>query len=348
MFRKSFALILVAASATAVSFGQTPEPKKDKESAAKAFTFTFDGDGGYLGVQAQDVDTDNFAKFGLREVRGVAVEKVLDNSPAQAADLRTGDVIVRFNGEEVTSARKLTRLVSEVAPDHQVKLTVVRGGKEQTVDVTVGKRPAPQFSNGNFEFRTQMPMGKIEMPDLKNLPQLMDIPEFKDMPPGAAPRVFTFPGGEGKAFTFRTGGNRQIGVGIMALSKQLADHFGVENGVMISEVREGSPAFKAGLAAGDIIVEADGKAVKSDLDLIGAINEKKDGDVQVTFIRDRNRQTVSVTPEASKDTGFVFRTDGDGELRSPAVPSQPRVLMPAKPATPMAAPSPLLRPGKIM
>jgi membrane-associated protease RseP (regulator of RpoE activity) len=342
MFRRSFAFILVAAAAAAVSYGQTPDAKREKERAAQAFTFTLEDGGGYLGVQTTDVSKDNFAKYGLSSVRGVAVEKVLENSPAQTADLRSGDVIVRFDGEEVTSARKLTRLVGEVAPDHQVKVTVLRNGAEQDINVTVGKRPGPAFSNGNFEFRTPMPMGKIEMPDLKDLPKLMDIPELKDLPSDGTPRVFSFPGGEGKAFTFRSGSSRQIGVGITPLTKQLADHFGVEGGVMISEVRDGSPAFKAGLKAGDIIVEADGKAVKSEFDVIRTINEKKDGDVQLTFIRDRNRQTVSVTPEASKNSGFVFDTMDGFDLPSP--PRQPGAVTPAKPA----APAPLLRPGRVL
>ena len=88
---------------------------------------------------------------------------------------------------------------------------------------------------------------------------------------------------------------------------------GVDGGVMISSVRENSPAAKAGLKAGDIIVEAGGKAVKNNFDLMRIINDKKDGDIQLTFVRDKNRQTISITPEMSKDSGFVFETDGDDD-----------------------------------
>ena len=62
-----------------------------------------------------------------------------------------------------------------------------------------------------------------------------------------------------------------------------------------------SPAAKAGLKAGDIIVEAEGKEVKGEGDLIRAIAEKKEGDVTLTIVRDRNRQTIRVTPEEAKD-----------------------------------------------
>lgn len=109
-------------------------------------------------------------------------------------------------------------------------------------------------------------------------------------------------------FIWRGEGNRQIGVGTAPLTKQLGDYFGVSEGkgVLINSVRENSPADKAGLKAGDIIVEAEGKEVKGSLDLIRAINEKKDGDVNLTIIRNRNRQNVKVTPEAAKDGATMF------------------------------------------
>lgn len=79
---------------------------------------------------------DNYGKFGLSSVRGVVVDKVMDSSPAAAAGLQAGDVILRFNGEELTGTRKLSRLVSEAAPDHRVTLTILRGGREQELTAT--------------------------------------------------------------------------------------------------------------------------------------------------------------------------------------------------------------------
>ena len=97
MIRNLLVFALFATSSCVVLYGQqTPEVKKQPGEAPKAFAWSFDGDGSYLGVQTQEVTKENFGKFGLRDVRGVAVEKVLDNSPAQAAGLQNGDVIVRF------------------------------------------------------------------------------------------------------------------------------------------------------------------------------------------------------------------------------------------------------------
>jgi serine protease Do len=303
MIRNLLIFALFATSSCVVLYGQqTPEPKKLPGDAPRAFAWSFDGDGSYLGVQTVEVTKDNFAKFGLHDVRGVAVEKVLDNSPAQAAGLQNGDVIVRFNGEEVTSARKLTRLISEVSPDHQARVTVVHGGSERELTVTLTKRPGMQFENGNFEWKAFPPIAEMpKIPDLSKLKDnLPDVSKLKEL--YGSPGFQVAPNGDGNIFVWKGFGGRQIGVGVMPLTKQLGDYFGIAdgNGLLISTVRDNSPAAKAGLKAGDVIVEVDGKQVKGDFDLVRTLNEKKDGDIELTFVRDRNRQTVHLIPEAVK------------------------------------------------
>ncbi|MFT3743105.1 MAG: PDZ domain-containing protein [Pyrinomonadaceae bacterium] len=346
MFNRYLSSVMIVTSAFTFVIGQTPEPKKEKTLAPQTFAFAFDGDGGYLGVQTTEVTKENFAKYGLREVRGVAVEKVMENSPAATAGIKEGDVILRLNGEEIASTRKLTRLISEIDVDHQVRVTVLRGGSEQEITATLGKRPGAFFGEGkNFSFSSPEAFGKLNLDELKAMPQFKEMqpmapmspmPMLKNFPDGEMFKSFTFPGGEGQSFSWTSGSGRQIGVGVTDLTKQLAQHFGVEDGLMINEVRENSPAAKAGLKAGDIIVEVNSKAATSQLDLIREVNSKKEGDVQLTIVRDGKRQTISVTPEASKDTGFLFDTkDGEGRIIMP--PAAPRA--PANPATPMVAPT---------
>lgn len=351
MFVRSLSSILIVTSAFILAIGQTPETKKDKEKVLQNFSWSFDGNGAYLGVQTQEVTKENFAKFGLREVRGVAVEKVMENSPAAAAGLQAGDVILRFNNEEVTGSRKLTRLIGEVDPDHQVSLTILRGGREQTVSATLGKQPWARFGEGSFKFdMPNIPHFEFkefekfkDMPqhfDFKGLEKLKDLPQFK----GDFPFSYNLP--DGQNFTWHFGSGRQIGVSAYAVTKQLAEKFGVDGGVMINEVRENSPAAKAGLRAGDIIVEAGGNAVRNNADLIKAINEKKDGDITLTIVRDRSRQTITVTPEASKDGGFYFHHDDDSDLFAP--PSMP-LVSPAPMVTPRIAPAvSVIRQGRII
>ncbi|MGI8495076.1 MAG: PDZ domain-containing protein [Pyrinomonadaceae bacterium] len=291
MFNKGkfFAVTLLSAAACAGAFAQTKPttPNAPQRVERQVQIFTNNDGGSYLGVQSQDVNKENFSKFGLREVRGVAVEKVLENSPAANAGLQNGDVIVRFNGEEVTGVRKLTRLIGETAPDHQAKITVLRGGSERDLTATLSKRPTPTFQTSGST--------------LKDLYGFPGIPEYP-----TSPRTFPIPDGttivpstkDGEN-TFIFGSNRQIGVGVSSLNKQLGEYFGVGDGkgVLINNVTENSAAAKAGLRAGDVIIEADGKAISGTADLTRAINEKKEGDVTLTIIRSKIRQTVKVTPE---------------------------------------------------
>ncbi len=292
MLRKLSVLILLSASTGIAAVAQqTAEPREPAQRAVQQFYFnSFDG-GGYLGVQMQEVTKENFVKFGLREVRGAAIEKVIENSPAAKAGLQASDVIVRFNGEEVSGTRKLTRLISEVAPDHQAKLTILRGGGEREITVTVGKREIPKMQNAFGGAG-----GLQSFPGITGLPELAEVP----LPPNAT--LFPMRPDEPNGFVFSTQTNRQIGIGITALTKQLGEHFGAADGrgLLINNVRENSPAAKAGLKAGDIIIEVEDREIKNSLDLTRALNDKKEGEITLTIIRDRNRQTIRVTPETIK------------------------------------------------
>jgi serine protease Do len=337
MFKKLLSFALLAFSSCTVIYSQkTPEPTKQptKPEKPQVWSFQFDG-GSYLGIETQEVTKDNFGKFGLSSVRGVAVEKVVENSPAAQAGLQAGDVIIKFNDEEIESVRKLTRLIAEIAPDHQVKLTVLRNGSQQEFTATMGKREFPAAFNGNFKMEN---FPKIEaMPNVQVMPKMPAMPKIEAFPDSQGAFVWK---GDGDSFFF--GSNRQIGIGVSSLSKQLGEYFGVSDGkgLLISSVRTDSPAAKAGLKAGDIIVEADGKEIKNNMDLIRVLNDKKEGDVTLTIIRDRNRQTVQVTPEKMKSE-LTPLYEGDLpttnlQVITPKMQTAPYTVI--TPATPQVAP----------
>jgi serine protease Do len=286
MLRKLFVFILLVTLAAVVTFAQAVSPKPDEEKAKDILSMAFSGGGSYMGVEIKEITKANFSEMGLSEVRGVSVSKVIKDSPAEKAGLQAGDVIVRFNGEKVTSRRKLTRMISEVAPDHKANLTVLRSGSEVEVPITIGKRPVPELFTGNFEF-PKMDIPKGELPLIE-----------KDFPKGK----------EGNALIWKMSSSRSIGIGVAPLTKQLADYFGIKGGkgLLINRVSKDSPAEKAGLRAGDVIIEIDGKKVSGTADLIRHIYEKKEGDLNFTVIRDKNRQTFTITPEEKEDTQTSF------------------------------------------
>ena len=96
---------------------------------------------GYLGIQLRELDKDLAEGMGLNVERGIVVEGVQPNTPASKAGFQTGDVIVRFDGEDVRDDGKFRLKVAETPVGKTVPVVVVRGGKEEKVSVTLGERP---------------------------------------------------------------------------------------------------------------------------------------------------------------------------------------------------------------
>ena len=217
------------------------------------FSFIFEG-GNFLGVSTEQVTKENASRYGLpREPRGVGITRVVRDSPAERAGLKENDVITRFDGEAVTSVRKLNRLIGEASPGHTARLTIARSGAEQEISVTLGTRrnEMPRMFEGAVRPQIQGELGRgVEV-----------IPR----------------GGDG-SFSMSFGTGRRIGVSTTPLTKQLADYFGVAQGggVLVSSVTENSPAARAGIKAGDVITEADGERVSNSSDLTRALNRKKE------------------------------------------------------------------------
>jgi serine protease Do len=302
--------------------------------ASRLFSIMLDG-GTVLGVSVEDISKENMSRYGMREVRGVGVTQVVKDSPAEKAGLKKDDVILRFEGESVTSARKLTRLVGEASADQTVRLAISRGGSEQEVSATLAKHDGLQNVFGGAMppgiLRGTTPFPKFDPGAMKIDPGMIQIN----------------PGDGGLMFAF---GNRRIGVSTQPLTKQLADYFGVKDGgLLITSVNDNSPAGKAGLKAGDVITAVDGEKVTSPGDVSRAISKKEDGPVSLTIIRDRNTRTVTVTPEKNAER-TLMRPGTIGTRRIvipsvqvPAVPEMniriPRIVVPATPQIDVTVPS---------
>jgi Do/DeqQ family serine protease len=97
---------------------------------------------GWLGIAIQDVTDELASSFGVREREGVLVADVVKGGPAEAAGLRSGDVVVELGGARIREVPDLQRRVAAVAPGHTVELGVVRDGQRRRVSVRIGEMPA--------------------------------------------------------------------------------------------------------------------------------------------------------------------------------------------------------------
>lgn len=96
---------------------------------------------------------------------------------------------------------------------------------------------------------------------------------------------------------FRGNSIPYIGAEVTILTVQLSEYFGVDGGVLINTVRESSPAFKAGLKAGDVIVEVEGISTKGPLTVVQKIIAQNAGEITLTIVRDRKRLSMRLTPK---------------------------------------------------
>jgi serine protease Do len=94
---------------------------------------------GWLGVRIQNVDDSIAESLNLGKARGALIAGIEDKGPARPAGLKTGDVIVKFDGKEVKQSRDLPKIVAATPIGKDVEVVVVRDGKEMTKSVKLGR-----------------------------------------------------------------------------------------------------------------------------------------------------------------------------------------------------------------
>ncbi len=218
----------------------------------------------FLGVGVSEIDSERAKALNLKEERGVEVKKLDDDSPAAKAGVKVGDAILEYNGQRVEGLEQFLRFVRETPVGRQVKLLISRNGATQTLTAAIGSRPPGMVFYSGDEFKFQMP--EIRIPDMPR--PLMTIQ------------------------------NRSLGVDGESLNSQLADFFGVKEGVLVRFVIKGSAAEKAGLKAGDVITKIGDQKVTNPRDISNALRSTPAGKAfSVTGMRDRKETTVSATIE---------------------------------------------------
>lgn len=118
---------------------------------------------GWLGVQIQPVTDDIAESLGLDEASGAIVTEPQDDSPADKAGIRSGDVITAIDGEKVKNPRELARKVADYSPESEVAVTIWRDGDSEDVDVTLGElkneRVASLRGPGKSDMRSLVGLG---------------------------------------------------------------------------------------------------------------------------------------------------------------------------------------------
>lgn len=267
----------------------------------------------WLGVTTQEITSD--LRDGIDYTgRGVLVNRVITDGPADRAGIRQGDVIVSFNSRAVDSPDQLVDLVRSARVGQSCTLTIVRDGARRSVTA----RLASRSEQSDEEF---------EAPEAPPAPEAPEAPEAPRAPKGPRARSYTFswdgdsmelPDGIGD-FMWQGMGRARLGVRIQDLNPDLADALGVPGGrgVLVTGVIDDTPASRVGIKAGDVITQVAGQSIDDTNDLHRALQDR-DGRVRITLMRRGARRTVEPELEARTVTR-VRRGDGATMLRIPDV-----------------------------
>jgi S1-C subfamily serine protease len=235
---------------------------------------------GWLGV--------SIAENEEGQVEIVDIEK---ESPAELADLEKGDIILEFEGKEVTSTEMLAHEIKMRKPKEEVSLSIERKGKAQKVKVRLG-----EYSQMNIfkEFEVKFP--KLFPPQAPKPSEPSAIPE--------SPMLRRF-------FPSRYEARKFIGVYLEELTEELSVYFGVKegNGLLIAKLSENSSAEKAGMKVGDVIVKADGKEVNTVQELSKVIQGKEKGSkIKIEYVRDKKNRTAEVEVVEEEKNELFFNS----------------------------------------
>jgi serine protease Do len=234
-----------------------------------------------VGMTVRDLRAEEVAAAKLPQPGGALVQEVREGGAAARAGLRSGDIVVEFDGERVRSARHLLRLVHETPAGRTVTGVVLRAGARQQVAIT------PEA--GDRLSMTLPDLGPALERRLRAIPRRFPfaLPPDAPLPPGAgAPRG-------------------RLGLTLAPLTPQLAAYFGVTGGVLVSSVNPDLPASQF-VKAGDVITQVNGRAVREVRDVTTIVRDAPRGaTLELHVFRDRKELIVKV-PLADATTPRVL------------------------------------------
>ena len=201
---------------------------------------------GWLGVKIQTVTGDIAETLGVPENTGALISAVTPDSPAAKAGLEAGDVIMKFDGKEVTTMRGLPKIVAQTPIGKAVDVNVLRKGTNKTVQVAIGRLEEEEGPSTVSEKSDDKPKG--------DLPAAATVLGLKLSPLTAEAR-------------------KKYGIDEKT------------NGLVVEDVDAQSPAAQKGIKEGDVIVEAAQDAMSKPEDLAKSVDKVRQAGRKAVLLR---------------------------------------------------------------
>ena len=266
-------ILLMALIGATTLIGQARPGSENESLFASEARFA----GSYLGVTLTDVDADRAKTLKLDEPRGVEVARVEEESPAEKAGIKPGDVLLVYNGETILGAQQLGRLVRETPEGRKVKVQLWRDGRTQSFIVTTESRE-PQGRDLETELKRLYVPGQGETFDRLRSRLLNMAPEIP-----SPMLMWSIPA---------------LGIECEPVDSQLAEYFGVKRGMLVRSVAKGSPAEKAGVKAGDVLTSIGDRPIASSHDVTGFLRMRRQPGTPTSLViaREHKQLTLKITP----------------------------------------------------
>jgi membrane-associated protease RseP (regulator of RpoE activity) len=242
---------------------------------------------GYLGVDLADVDQEKAQALKLKEIRGAIITLIDHDAPAGQIGLKVNDVVLGINGQAVEGAEQLRRMLREIPAGRKVSLVISRDGNMQTLAVELADRKAMEHavwnkigSGGDVFAQAPGGMGILTGGGDGSLPGGFHMPIF--------------------------GSTLNVGALVEPLTSQMAEYLGVPSGLMVKQVARKSEAASAGLKAFDVILKVGPDAITTLADWERALHANQGKPVQVTVLRDKKQQTVTLQVDSKRHSELEF------------------------------------------
>ena len=312
---------------------------------------------GFLGVELGEVDREAAARLKLSQERGALIEGVTAGSSAAQAGLQANDVVVKWDGQPIESAREMSRRIRETPAGRSIRLGIIRNGSEMEVTVKLGERHVVVRGPGAFRL-TPAASAAVRAEAARAREALQANREAttrareqtreanarareqakeattreRERMREAATRVREQSRAALAAARVQMRVPVRLGVELQSMTPQLAEYFGLSKrtGALIVFVFADSPAAKAGLKTGDVILSADGHNVENPMDLRRALVEKSEGTIEIKVLRDKHERTLKVQLEKGNRSWLLTPDDQDEVIRAeiePMVIDVPKVAI---------------------
>ena len=213
---------------------------------------------GWLGVRIQQVTPELADSVGLKDTSGAMVAGVTDGGPAEKSKIRGGDIILKFDGQDVKDMHALPRIVAETAVGKQVKVVVWRDGKEVTLEAVLDEKPSDA--------------------------QLAAADTTGKRTPDAAPATRDL-----------AGLGMKVSPITPALREQF--HLNTDQkGVVITDVTQSGVAAERGLKPGDVIVEVQQAEVATPEDVMKKVEAQRAQDRKSVLMLIQGQDGVKYVP----------------------------------------------------